>query len=84
MTLYLELLVLLYADYTVVFGTDEKGFQNNLDVLYGYSELWHVSINFDKTKIMLFGTRQDQCVNFNLGGHIFDICTGFEISWCYF
>ena len=28
-TLYKELLVLLYADDTVVFGTDKKEFQNN-------------------------------------------------------
>ena len=63
-TLYLKLLVLLYADDTVVFGTDEKEFQNNLDMFYEYSELWHLSVNFDKTKIMIFGTRQDQRFNF--------------------
>ena len=39
------------------FGTDEKEFQNNLDMFYEYSELWHLSINFDKTKIIIFGTR---------------------------
>ena len=38
-TLYLKLLVLLYANDTVVFGTDEKEFQNNLDMFYEYSEL---------------------------------------------
>ena len=66
---------MLYADDTVVFGTDEKEFQNNLDMFYEYSELWHLSINFDKTKIMIFGTRQDQRFNINLGGHKIDICT---------
>ena len=45
--LYLKLLVLLYADDTVVFGTDEKEFQNNSDMIYEFSELWHLSINFD-------------------------------------
>ena len=76
-TLYLKLLVLLYADDTVVFGTDEKEFQNNLDMFYEFSELWHLSVNFDKTK-MVFGTRQDQRFNFNLGGHKIDICTDFK------
>ena len=70
--------MLLYADDTVVFGTDEKEFQNNLDMFYKYSELWHLSVNFDKTKIMIFGTRQDQRFNFNLGGHKIDICTDFK------
>ena len=70
--------MLLYADDTVVFGTDEKEFQNNLDIFYEYSELWHLSIKFDKTKIMIFGTRQDQHFNFDLGGHKIDICTDFK------
>ena len=47
-------------------------------MFYDYSELWHLSINFDETKIMKFGTRQDQRFNFNLGGHKIDICTDFK------
>ena len=47
-------------------------------MFYEYSELWHLSINFDRTKIMIFGTRQDQRFNFNLGGHKIDICSGFK------
>ena len=81
-TLYLKLLVLLYADDTFVFCTDEKEFQDNLDMFYEYSKLWHLSINFDKTKSMIFGTRQDQRFNFNLCGHKIDICTYF--NWFYF
>ena len=37
-TLYLKLLVLLNADETVVVGTNEKEFRNNLDMFYEYSE----------------------------------------------
>ena len=70
--------MLLYADDTVVFGTDEMKFPNNLDMFDEYSELWHLSINFNKTKIMSFGPRQDQHSNFNLGGHKIDICTEFK------
>ena len=70
--------MLLYADDTVVFGADEKEFQNNLDTFYEYSEFWHLSINSDKTKIMIFGPRQDQRFYFNLGGHKMDICTDFK------
>ena len=47
-------------------------------MFYEYSELWHLSVNFDKTKIMIFGTRQDQRFNFKLGGHKIDICTDFK------
>ena len=82
-TLHMKLLVLLYADNTVVFATDEKEFQNNLDTFYEYtfyeySELWRLSINFNKTKIMIIGTRQDQRFNFNIGGHKIGNCTDFK------
>ena len=40
---------------------------------YEYSELWHLS-----TKIMIFGTRQDQRFKINLGGPKIDICTDFK------
>ena len=57
---------------------DEKEFQNNLNMFYGHLELWHLSINFDKTKIMIFVSRQFQSFNFNLGGHKIDICSDFK------
>ena len=47
-------------------------------MFYEYSELWHLSINFDKSKITIFGTRQNQRFNFNLGGHKIDICADFK------
>ena len=57
-TLYLKMLVFaLYADDTVVFGTNDKELQNNLYMFNEYSELWHLSVNFDKTQSMIFGTR---------------------------
>ena len=47
-------------------------------MFYGYSELRHLTFNLDKTKIMIFGTRQDQSFAFNLVGHKIDICTDFK------
>ena len=47
-------------------------------MFYEYSELWHSTVYFDKTKIMVFGTRQDQRFDFNLGGHKIDISTDFK------
>ena len=57
LTVYFKLLVLLYADDTVIFGTDPESFQHNLDCFYEYSDRWKLNINFDKTKIMIFGIR---------------------------
>ena len=72
------MLVLLYGDDKVVFGTDESDFQNNLDIYLKYSDLWYLTINFDKSNIMIFGTRQDQRFDYNLGGHKIDVCSDFK------
>ena len=40
----------------MLFGTDETGFQNNLNAFYEYSDMWRLDINYDKTKILIFGT----------------------------
>ena len=77
-TFYLKLFVLLYVDDTVVFGTDEKEFQKNLDMFFEYSELWHLNINYDKSKIIIFGTRRDKHFDFHFGGHQIDNCKDFK------
>ena len=56
---YIQLFILLYADDTVIFGTDETEFQNNLNAFYEFSNMWRLDINYDKTKILIFGTRND-------------------------
>ena len=45
--------VLFYDDDIVVFGTDESDFQNNLYIYIKYSDLWYLTINFDKSNIIL-------------------------------
>ena len=56
---YLKLLVLLYADDTVIFVTDKTSFQKNLDIFYEYAKIWQLNINYHKTKVLIFGTRND-------------------------
>ena len=75
---------LLYADDTVVFSTDKKDLKNNLDMFFEYLELWHIINYFAKTKIRIFGTRQDPRFDFNLGGHENDICTDFKCIGVFF
>ena len=65
--------MLLYVDDTVVFGTDEKEFQNDLDMFYEYSELWHLSINLDKTKIMVFSLNIFYSINTNDIQHTYSV-----------
>ena len=37
---YIKIFVLLYADDTVIFGTDEVSFQNYLNASFEYSQIW--------------------------------------------
>ena len=41
-------------------------------------ELWHLFIYFENSKIMIFGTLQDQYLDINIGGHTIDLCTDFK------
>ena len=78
--MYIQLFVLLYADDTVIFGTDETEFQNNLNDFYEYSKIWRLDINYryDKTKILIFGTRNDDSFDFKMGENKIQICKEFK------
>ena len=67
--LYLKSLVLLYADDTVIFGIDPHSYQENLNSFYKYCELWKLHINYNKTKIIIFGMCDPS--NLQLGDRIF-------------
>lgn len=77
-SIFLKILVLLYADDTVIFGMDAQSFQDNPDDFYDYSVLWHLNINYTKTKIMIFGLRNCNNLEFKLGGNVIAICNEFK------
>jgi hypothetical protein len=51
---YLHLFVLLYADDTIVLGESPEELQQALSGLYDYCQQWHLDVNIDKTKIVMF------------------------------
>ena len=51
---YLRLYTLLYADDTVILAESEKELQMALDGLEDYCALWNLTVNLDKTKIIIF------------------------------
>ena len=50
----ISLFLLLYADDTVLFSESASGLQNMLDSLKRYSDNWQLTVNTDKTKIIVF------------------------------
>ena len=78
LVLYLKLFILLYADDTVIFGTDVESFQHSLNILYENSDLRKLDIYFSKSKSMIFGSRNDDRFQFKLGDNVFSICKEFK------
>ena len=61
----LRVLVLLYADDTVVLAQDENGIHNALTAMESYCEKWKLHINCKKTKITIFSKEKCDSLNFN-------------------
>lgn len=54
---YLKLVVLLYADDTILFAESEEELQELLNEFHDYCTLWKLNVNIDKSKIVIFGDR---------------------------
>ena len=50
----INLFLLMYADDTVIISETCDGLQNMLNALLTYTKKWNLTVNIDKTKIMVF------------------------------
>lgn len=75
----LKLFLLLYADDIVIFSNTMEGLQRGLDVLAEYCEKWKLTVNTDKTKIMVFrkGGNLPRNLSFNFQGKNIEIVKKF-------
>ena len=53
-----KITTLLYADDLVIFSTSPEGLQSTLDALSVYCEKWHLQVNVNKSKVMIFESRR--------------------------
>lgn len=61
--LYLEMFILFYADGTVILAESANDLQFALNELYKYCDIWKLTVNISKTKIVLFCKgRQPKCL----------------------
>ena len=54
--IFFKLLILLHADDTVIFSEDKHQLQHALDIFDEYCMEWHLTINVQKTKSVIFST----------------------------
>ena len=57
---YLRIIVLLYADDTVLFAESEEELKTLLNDFCKYCNDWNLTINPEKSKIMIFGEELGQ------------------------
>ena len=72
-TLWLKLLILLYADDTVILSDNQTVFQNNLTIFDNYCNNWHLNVNMNKTKVLIFGAKKVDNYRFTLGDRPLEI-----------
>ncbi|XP_067660315.1 uncharacterized protein [Haliotis asinina] len=70
----MKLLILLYADDRVILAETSDGLQNSLNAFDQYCKKWKLSVNLEKTKVVIFS--KGYCkkkYNFTLNGTTIDI-----------
>lgn len=70
---FIKVFLLLYADDTIIVSDDPKDFQACLNSFLDYCEVWKLRVNFNKTKIMIFGARNIENFNFQMGNNDIEI-----------
>ena len=77
-TAWLKLLLLLYADDTIIVSDNESDFQKCLDAFNDYCLEWHLNVNVNKTKIVIFGARNLTKYHFKLGNSVISITNNYH------
>ena len=70
---FLKLLILLYADVTIIFSNNKDDFQKGLDAFYEYCQMWKLQINYDKTNKIVFDVRNVNTFAFKISEHAIEI-----------
>lgn len=58
--IFLKLFILLYADDTVIFSDNKDQLQYALDIFDEYCKMWRLTVNVQKTKIVIFSKGKAQ------------------------
>ena len=74
----IKLLVLQYADDTVIMADSPENLQKCLDDFVVYCKKWRLNINFDKTKVLIFGARKIPVKSFTLDGHEIETISSYK------
>lgn len=76
----IRILLLMYADDIAILATSAENLQKGLDTLYNYCQRWKLTVNTNKTKIMIFrkGGRLPTNLKFYYNNSEIEIVTKFS------
>ena len=72
------IIILLYADDTILIADNPTDLQQNLDFFHDYCIRWKLLVNIRKTKIVIFGSRGIPNLNFSYGTHTIEIVDSYK------
>ena len=81
---FFKIIVLLYADDTIIVADNADALQASLNDFYGYCNTWNLTVNIEKTKIIIFGSRGNQPYTFNLGSNPIEIVDSYKYLGVFF
>ena len=82
---FLKLLILLYADDTVILSDDESSLQFAMNVFEEYCKEWHLTVNINKTKVVIFSRgRQNKNYNFTYKDNIIEVVEEYKYLGIFF
>jgi len=76
----MKLNILLFADDVVLLANSSQDLQKLLDAVYEYSQKWRFRWNCAKSKVMCFGSRNEQKQRFFLGKYL-GVLLQANLSW---
>lgn len=75
----IKILVLLYADDTVIVAESPEQLQNAINALDAYCQQWKLQVNVNKTKVIIFSKRKlRQNQTFTLNGTVLEVVENFK------
>ena len=71
--IYVKLFILLYADDTVIMSESPNGLQSALNVYNDYCKQWKLTVNINKSKVVIFSKGRQANYSFVLNDQLLDI-----------
>ena len=82
---FFKLFCLLYADDTVIFSDSPENLQSSLDIFANYCKEWKLTVNTQKTKVMIFSRGNPKTnYNFTLNSESLEIVSEYKYLGIYF